>query len=166
MFVRNLCRVFCEIVLKHLQKCVLLMQGEQRQKILLMMTFRVPQEGNLLRQPLMCLFQRLYSFVSHCFIKNKCSTDVFIFSCLLGIWWNACYSSFFFFFFTSCKFFGVSFKFFFSLINLQHFGPSPLPAYEPAFDWENERSMIFGQRISEAPLSQYAPPLFFFFSQP
>ncbi|KAM3684141.1 hypothetical protein ACB098_11G022000 [Castanea mollissima] len=35
----------------------------------------------------------------------------------------------------------------------KHFGPSPLPAYEPAFDWENERSMIFGQRISEAPLS-------------
>ena len=47
-------------------------------------------------------------------------------------------------------------------MNLQHFGPSPLPAYEPAFDWENERSMIFGQRISEAPLSQYAPHLFFF----
>lgn len=36
---------------------------------------------------------------------------------------------------------------------LKHFGPSPLPAYEPAFDWENERSMIFGQRISEAPIS-------------
>lgn len=35
----------------------------------------------------------------------------------------------------------------------KHYGPSPLPAYEPAFDWENERSMIFGQRISEAPLS-------------
>ncbi|KAB1216896.1 Dedicator of cytokinesis protein 8 [Morella rubra] len=35
----------------------------------------------------------------------------------------------------------------------KHFGPSPLPAYEPAFDWENERSMIFGQRISEAPIS-------------
>jgi len=30
-----------------------------------------------------------------------------------------------------------------------HLGESPLPAYEPAFDWENERSMIFGQRISE-----------------
>ena len=44
---------------------------------------------------------------------------------------------------------------------MQHFGPSPLPAYEPAFDWENERSMIFGQRISEAPLSQYAPHFFF-----
>ena len=95
MFVRNLCRVFCEIVLKHLQKCVLLMQGEQRRKILLMMTFRVPQEGNLLKQPLM--FQRLYSFVSLCFIKNKCSTGVFIFSCLFGIWWNACYSSFYLF---------------------------------------------------------------------
>ncbi|XP_058079715.1 guanine nucleotide exchange factor SPIKE 1 isoform X2 [Magnolia sinica] len=30
-----------------------------------------------------------------------------------------------------------------------HFGESPLPAYEPAFDWENERSMIFGQRTPE-----------------
>ena len=113
MFVRNLCRVFCEIVLKHLQKCVLLMQGEQRRKILLMMTFRVPQEGNLLRQPLMCLFQRLYSFVSLCFIKNKCSTDVFIFSCLLGIWWNACYSSFFFFFLHLVNFLGFHLNFFF-----------------------------------------------------
>ncbi|KAL4203111.1 hypothetical protein AMTRI_Chr01g102360 [Amborella trichopoda] len=35
--------------------------------------------------------------------------------------------------------------------NLQkHFGASPLPAYEPVFDWENERSMIFGQRTPEA----------------
>ncbi|KAF6146495.1 hypothetical protein GIB67_037795, partial [Kingdonia uniflora] len=31
----------------------------------------------------------------------------------------------------------------------EHFGESPLPAYEPAFDWENERSMICGQRTSE-----------------
>ena len=38
---------------------------------------------------------------------------------------------------------------------MQHFGQSPLPAYEPAFDWENERSMIFGQRIPETPISQY-----------
>ncbi|URE46978.1 Dedicator of cytokinesis [Musa troglodytarum] len=30
-----------------------------------------------------------------------------------------------------------------------HFGESPLPAYEPAFDWENERSLIFGQRTPE-----------------
>ncbi|XP_073283618.1 guanine nucleotide exchange factor SPIKE 1 isoform X1 [Primulina huaijiensis] len=29
----------------------------------------------------------------------------------------------------------------------KHFGESPLPAYEPVFDWENERSTIFGQRI-------------------
>ncbi|KAB2601883.1 dedicator of cytokinesis protein 7 [Pyrus ussuriensis x Pyrus communis] len=35
----------------------------------------------------------------------------------------------------------------------KHFGQSPLPAYEPAFDWENERSMIFGQRIPETPIS-------------
>ncbi|GMN53748.1 hypothetical protein TIFTF001_022879 [Ficus carica] len=38
---------------------------------------------------------------------------------------------------------------------LKHFGQSPLPAYEPAFDWENERSMIFGQRSPETPISQY-----------
>lgn len=38
---------------------------------------------------------------------------------------------------------------------LQQIGPSPLPAYEPAFDWENERSMIFGQRIPETPVTQY-----------
>lgn len=37
----------------------------------------------------------------------------------------------------------------------KHFGESPLPAYEPAFDWDNERSMIFGQRIPETPLPQY-----------
>ncbi|KAJ4832808.1 MAP kinase Spk1 [Turnera subulata] len=35
----------------------------------------------------------------------------------------------------------------------KHFGQSPLPAYEPAFDWENERSMIFGQRIPETPIA-------------
>ncbi|KAJ4705603.1 guanine nucleotide exchange factor SPIKE 1-like [Melia azedarach] len=35
----------------------------------------------------------------------------------------------------------------------KHFGLSPLPAYEPAFDWENERSIIFGQRIPETPIS-------------
>jgi hypothetical protein len=35
----------------------------------------------------------------------------------------------------------------------KHFGQSPLPAYEPAFDWENERSLIFGQRIPETPIS-------------
>lgn len=38
---------------------------------------------------------------------------------------------------------------------LQHFGESPLPAYEPAFDWENERSMIFGQRVPESHPTQY-----------
>lgn len=32
---------------------------------------------------------------------------------------------------------------------LKHFGESPLPAYEPAFDWETERSMIIGQRTPE-----------------
>lgn len=35
----------------------------------------------------------------------------------------------------------------------KHFGQSPLPAYEPAFDWENERSLIFGQRIPETPIT-------------
>ncbi|CAL0333662.1 unnamed protein product [Lupinus luteus] len=34
----------------------------------------------------------------------------------------------------------------------QHVGLSPLPAYEPAFDWANERSLIFGQRILETPI--------------
>jgi hypothetical protein len=69
---------------------------------------------------------------------------------------------FFFYFFMSPKF-ACILLFLNLLINLQHYGPSPLPAYEPAFDWENERSMIFGQRISEAPLSQYGL-LFYFFS--
>lgn len=41
------------------------------------------------------------------------------------------------------------------ILYMQHFGQSPLPAYEPAFDWENERSMIFGQRVPETPISQY-----------
>ncbi|GAB2223448.1 hypothetical protein Droror1_Dr00017589 [Drosera rotundifolia] len=31
-----------------------------------------------------------------------------------------------------------------------YLGSSPLPAYEPAFDWESERSMIFGQRVPES----------------
>jgi hypothetical protein len=31
-----------------------------------------------------------------------------------------------------------------------HCSLSPLPAYEPAFDWENERSLIFGQRVPES----------------
>ncbi|KAK8957714.1 hypothetical protein KSP39_PZI001329 [Platanthera zijinensis] len=35
------------------------------------------------------------------------------------------------------------------LKDFQHFGDSPLPAYEPTFDWENERLLIFGQRIPE-----------------
>ncbi|KAG0487870.1 hypothetical protein HPP92_006681 [Vanilla planifolia] len=30
-----------------------------------------------------------------------------------------------------------------------HFGDSPLPAYEPTFDWENERLLFFGQRTPE-----------------
>ncbi|KAH9295018.1 hypothetical protein KI387_038606 [Taxus chinensis] len=33
----------------------------------------------------------------------------------------------------------------------KHFGASPLPAYEPVFDWENERSLIFGQRTPDVP---------------
>ncbi|XP_071929703.1 guanine nucleotide exchange factor SPIKE 1-like [Coffea arabica] len=43
-----------------------------------------------------------------------------------------------------------------NLLLLKHFGESPLPAYEPVFDWENERSMIFGQRNPETHLPQYA----------
>ncbi|PWZ10383.1 Vesicle-fusing ATPase [Zea mays] len=31
-----------------------------------------------------------------------------------------------------------------------HCNLSPMPAYEPAFDWENERSLIFGQRVPES----------------
>ncbi|KAB5533801.1 hypothetical protein DKX38_016887 [Salix brachista] len=41
------------------------------------------------------------------------------------------------------------------LLGVLHFGESPLPAYEPAFDWDNERLMIFGQRIPETPSPQY-----------
>ncbi|OMO83054.1 hypothetical protein CCACVL1_11578 [Corchorus capsularis] len=41
----------------------------------------------------------------------------------------------------------------------KHFGQSPLPAYEPAFDWGNERSMIFGQRIPETPTTQHGSGL-------
>ncbi|KAM7484877.1 hypothetical protein LguiA_000886 [Lonicera macranthoides] len=33
--------------------------------------------------------------------------------------------------------------------SFEHFGQSPLSSYEPAFDWKNERSTIFGQRIPE-----------------
>ncbi|KAM0931583.1 hypothetical protein ACQ4PT_000257 [Festuca glaucescens] len=32
----------------------------------------------------------------------------------------------------------------------KHCTLSPLPAYEPAFDWDNERSLIFGQRVPES----------------
>uniref|UniRef100_A0A7C8ZYP7 Uncharacterized protein n=1 Tax=Opuntia streptacantha TaxID=393608 RepID=A0A7C8ZYP7_OPUST len=31
----------------------------------------------------------------------------------------------------------------------KHLGLSPLSAYEPAFDWESERSLVFGQRLLE-----------------
>lgn len=41
------------------------------------------------------------------------------------------------------------------LFVLQHFGESPLPAYEPTFDWENERSLFFGQRIPGALPAQH-----------
>ncbi|WCJ32880.1 guanyl-nucleotide exchange factors GTPase binding GTP binding [Euphorbia peplus] len=37
----------------------------------------------------------------------------------------------------------------------KHLGLSPLPAYEPAFDWENERSMIFGQRNPETAMAPF-----------
>ncbi|XP_010921287.2 guanine nucleotide exchange factor SPIKE 1 isoform X2 [Elaeis guineensis] len=36
-----------------------------------------------------------------------------------------------------------------------HFGESPLPAYEPVFDWENERLLIFGQRTPETLPTQH-----------
>ncbi|PHT28924.1 Guanine nucleotide exchange factor SPIKE 1 [Capsicum baccatum] len=41
----------------------------------------------------------------------------------------------------------------------KHFGESPLPTYEPVFDWESERTLIFGQRIPEAHMSQYTSGL-------
>ncbi|KAG8363226.1 hypothetical protein BUALT_Bualt19G0000100 [Buddleja alternifolia] len=43
--------------------------------------------------------------------------------------------------------------------KLCHFGESPLPAYEPVFDWDNERSMIFGQRIPATNIFQYTSGL-------
>lgn len=41
----------------------------------------------------------------------------------------------------------------------QGFGQSPLPAYEPAFDWESERLMIFGQRTPETPVVHHGSGL-------
>ncbi|XP_043693842.1 guanine nucleotide exchange factor SPIKE 1 [Telopea speciosissima] len=41
----------------------------------------------------------------------------------------------------------------------EHFGESPLYAYEPAFEWENERSLIFGQRTPEIHPQQYSSGL-------
>ncbi|CAL5391154.1 unnamed protein product [Camellia sinensis] len=41
----------------------------------------------------------------------------------------------------------------------KHLGESPLPAYEPVFDWENERSMIFGQQNPETHKAQYGSGL-------
>ncbi|GLU17243.1 hypothetical protein SLE2022_336270 [Rubroshorea leprosula] len=41
----------------------------------------------------------------------------------------------------------------------QRFGQSPLPAYEPTFDWENERSMIFGQWTPETPVVHHGSGL-------
>ncbi|KAL0332860.1 UNVERIFIED_CONTAM: Guanine nucleotide exchange factor SPIKE 1 [Sesamum calycinum] len=43
--------------------------------------------------------------------------------------------------------------------KLCHFGEPPLPAYEPVFDWDNERSTIFGQRIPAANIFQYTSGL-------
>ncbi|KAI3451682.1 hypothetical protein Pfo_008347 [Paulownia fortunei] len=43
--------------------------------------------------------------------------------------------------------------------KLCHFGESPLPAYEPVFDWDNERSAIFGQRIPATNIFQYTSGL-------
>ncbi|PKA58555.1 hypothetical protein AXF42_Ash008842 [Apostasia shenzhenica] len=41
-----------------------------------------------------------------------------------------------------------------SKTTIVHFGESPLPAYEPTFDWETERSLVFGHRIPEPLPSQ------------
>ncbi|CAL5336392.1 unnamed protein product [Camellia sinensis] len=41
----------------------------------------------------------------------------------------------------------------------KHLGESPLPAYEPVFDWENVRSMIFGQQNPETHKAQYGSGL-------
>ncbi|KAM0848125.1 hypothetical protein ACQ4PT_054594 [Festuca glaucescens] len=38
----------------------------------------------------------------------------------------------------------------FASSSKKHCTLSPLPAYEPAFDWDNERSLIFGQRVPES----------------
>uniref|UniRef100_A0A2P2L9F5 SPIKE family protein n=1 Tax=Rhizophora mucronata TaxID=61149 RepID=A0A2P2L9F5_RHIMU len=46
-----------------------------------------------------------------------------------------------------------------NILASKHFGQSPLPAYEPAFDWENERSMMFGRRIAETPMAQFGSGL-------
>ncbi|KAK4765865.1 hypothetical protein SAY87_007507 [Trapa incisa] len=43
--------------------------------------------------------------------------------------------------------------------DTKHFGPSPLPAYEPSFDWQNERSMIYGQRAPDSHVAHYASGL-------
>ncbi|XP_019059153.1 PREDICTED: guanine nucleotide exchange factor SPIKE 1 isoform X2 [Tarenaya hassleriana] len=43
--------------------------------------------------------------------------------------------------------------------SAKHFGQPPLPAYEPAFDWENERSMICGQRTPETLSAHYSSGL-------
>ncbi|KAK1396672.1 hypothetical protein POM88_006535 [Heracleum sosnowskyi] len=45
------------------------------------------------------------------------------------------------------------------MFRKQHLGESPLPTYEPVFDWETERSTIFGQRIPETQLAQYSSGL-------
>lgn len=68
---------------------------------------------------------------------------------------------FFFFFGSLCTALSFSWRDF-VFFCLQHFGLPPLPAYEPAFDWDNERSMIFGQRTPESPAATY-PRFFFFF---
>ncbi|XP_039133072.1 guanine nucleotide exchange factor SPIKE 1-like [Dioscorea cayenensis subsp. rotundata] len=46
-----------------------------------------------------------------------------------------------------------------NLSTKHHFNFSPLPAYEPTFDWETEKSLIFGQRISENYPAQYSSGL-------
>ncbi|XP_031375133.1 guanine nucleotide exchange factor SPIKE 1 isoform X2 [Punica granatum] len=41
----------------------------------------------------------------------------------------------------------------------KHFSPAPLPAYEPSFDWQSERSMIYGQRVPDSHMSHYGSGL-------
>lgn len=97
------------------------------------------------------LFNCGLSYFTNWIEPKACGTSLFCIFFLLGTVYFVC-----------CEFiFHLVFMWLFSSkeeLNsciLQHLGESPLPAYEPVFDWENERSMIFGQRIPEAHIAQY-----------